>query len=53
LFGVLFPQQIREDLVRAATSPWAKEQKEAFEALKKALASAETLAYYDKDAKTS
>ena len=32
---------------------WAKEQKDAFEALKKALASAETLAYYDKDAKTS
>jgi len=31
---------------------WAKEQREASEAPKKALASAETLAYYDKDAKT-
>ena len=31
---------------------WAKEQKEAFEALKKTLTSAKTLAYYDKDAKT-
>jgi len=31
---------------------WAKEQNEAFEALKKALASADTLVYYDKDTKT-
>ena len=31
---------------------WAKEQRETFEAPKKALASADILAYYDKDAKT-
>lgn len=34
------------------TFKWEKEQQEAFDALKRALASAETLAYYNKDAKT-
>ena len=34
------------------TFKWEKEQQKAFDALKRALASAETLAYYNKDAKT-
>ena len=34
------------------TFKWEKEQQEEFDALKRALASAETLTYYNKDAKT-
>ena len=37
---------------KGVTFKWGEKQQEAFKALKETLASAETLVYYDKDAKT-
>ena len=37
---------------KGVTFKWGEKQQETFKALKETLASAETLAYYDKDAKT-
>ena len=45
-------EPLRQLTRKGVTFKWGEKQQEAFKALKETLASAETLAYYDKDAKT-
>ena len=45
-------EPLRQLTRKGVAFKWDKDQREAFKALKESLASAETLAYYDKDAKT-
>ena len=45
-------EPLRQLTRKGVTFKWGEKQQEAFKALKGTLASAETLAYYDKDAKT-
>ena len=45
-------EPLRQLTRKSVAFKWGGEQKEAFKSLKKTLASAETLAYYDKDVNT-
>ena len=45
-------EPLRQLTRKGVTFKWGEKQQEAFEALKETLASGETLAYYDNDAKT-
>ena len=45
-------EPLRQLTRKGVTFKWGEKQQEAFKALKETLASAETLAFYDKDAKT-
>ena len=45
-------EPLRQLTRKSVTFRWSEKQQETFKALRETLASAETLAYYDKDAKT-